>query len=279
MISVDSYKKALEELGKDESPLIINGFSMLKANYRSPGRLISATRLSNAADKDYDGVGAGNIQYGKFAHRIANLIDHIPQKSQADGTPAWTYTLCEAHQYKDRNGHFQWILRPEVAAAMEELGLVKRIVTHDALDDIASMEEVCAALPEKERMNYQKARIGQGKFRSHLLSYWEGCAVTGCTMLEVLIASHIRPWRDCTVEQATTMPNGLLLIPNLDTAFDKGLITFEDDGAIKLSPQLKPNTAQHLGINSDMRIRSGKLTENHFEYLRHHREIVFQRAS
>ena len=43
MITVEQYKQALAELANDQSKLMQNGFAMLKANYRSPGRLISAT--------------------------------------------------------------------------------------------------------------------------------------------------------------------------------------------------------------------------------------------
>ncbi len=278
MITVEQFKSALAEHRKNESTLINNGFQMLKAHYRSPGRLISATRLSLAADMGYSGVEAGNSQYGKFAHDIADLIGHKPEESYPDGNPVWTYTMCDAHGLKDRYGHFQWILRPEVAKAMEELGLVEPIVSHDALDDLKAMDEVAEALGEKERMTYQKARIGQGLFRDSLIKYWGSCSVTGCAMEEVLIASHIKPWRECSVEEAITMPNGLLLIPNLDTAFDKGFITFEDDGKIRLSPQLKLDTAELLGITADMQVRSGKLSEYHLSFLLYHREEVFRKT-
>lgn len=273
-ITAGQYKQALAELANDQSKLIRNGFAMLKANYRSPGRLISATRLSQAADESYTGHGPANIQYGYFARQLADIVGYTPE-TVANGDPRWTYTLCTAHEHKDRNGHFQWILRPEVAEAMESLGMVDPIETHDAVDDLQAMEEVASALSEKERITYQKARIGQGHYRERLISYWGGCAVTGCQMYEILIASHIKPWRECNVQEAVDMPNGLLLVPNLDAAFDQGFITFEDNGQIRLSPQIKPSNAAFLGITEGMNLRK-EPTDYHLPYLHHHRTIVFK---
>lgn len=273
-ITVEQYKHALAELANNHSKLMQNGFAMLKANYRSPGRLISATRLSQAADEAYTGHGPANIQYGHFARQLAGILGYTPETA-ANGDTRWTYTLCTAHEHKDRDGHFQWILRPEVAEALERMGMVDPIRAHDTLDDLQAMEEVAHALSEKERVTYQKARIGQGPYRERLINYWGGCAVTGCQMYEVLIASHMKPWRDCNVPEAVDMPNGLLLVPNLDAAFDQGFITFEDNGQIRLSPQMKLFNAAQLGITEEMRLRKD-LTQYHLPYLHHHRTTVFR---
>lgn len=120
--------------------------------------------------------------------------------------------------------------------------------------------------------------LPQGQFRDNLVNYWRGCAVTGCKQLDLLIASHIKPWRDCEVHEATDMPNGLLLSPGLDKAFDYGYITFELDGKIRLSPQLKPETAAVLGIHPEMRIEKG-LTDRHTQYLEHHHSKVFRKTA
>ncbi|WP_454834241.1 HNH endonuclease [Pseudomonas lini] len=279
MFSADQYMAALMELGNQKQTVALsNGFEMLKAHYRSAGRLISATRLSEAVGMRDKGPVVGNAQYGKFAHRIANELNFKPEERYPDGTPVWTYTLGDAHQYKDRYGHFQWIMRPALAEAMEKLDLVEPVIEHDALDDLAAMEEVANALTEKARMTYQKARIGQGLFRENLIKFWGECAVTGCKHLDLLVASHIKPWRNCEVHEAHDMPNGLLLSPNLDRAFDKGLITFEFDGRIRLSPQLKPETAALLGITDTMRLRK-KLFDRHHVYLEHHHSKVFRKTA
>src|ERR1039458_5220747 len=73
-------------------------------------------------------------------------------------------------------------------------------------------------------------RIGQDIFRDALMDYWNGhCPMTGITEPELLRASHIVPWADCTDAQRLDVYNGLLLSALWDAAFDRGLISFTDD--------------------------------------------------
>lgn len=56
----------------------------------------------------------------------------------------------------------------------------------------------------------------------------------------ILIASHIKPFIKTSNDNEAYDPNnGLLLSQNLDGLFDKGYISFNDDGTIILSNQLK----------------------------------------
>jgi hypothetical protein len=50
--------------------------------------------------------------------------------------------------------------------------------------------------------------------------------------------------------------NGLLLTPNLDKLFDRGLITFREDGAIRISASLTPSDAQAVGVHAGLKLRS-----------------------
>lgn len=77
-----------------------------------------------------------------------------------------------------------------------------------------------------------QARIGQGKFRNELLEYWKQCSVTGCKTQPLLVASHIKPWSDSDDSEKLDKFNGLLLLSNIDKAFDSGLITFENNGKL-----------------------------------------------
>src|SRR5205807_1990193 len=97
-----------------------------------------------------------------------------------------------------------------------------------------------AAIPdETEREEVRKARVGQGRFRRSLLELWDArCAVTGVEMPAVLTASHIKPWRCATNAERLDQNNGLLLLAQYDRLFDRGFISFADDGGILLSPAL-----------------------------------------
>jgi hypothetical protein len=105
---------------------------------------------------------------------------------------------------------------------------------------LARFKAETANLPrttEAERMVIQ--RIGQDVFRDALMVYWGGrCPMTGITEPGLLRASHILPWADCTDAQRLDVHNGLLLSALWDAAFDRGLISFADDGTVLASPQL-----------------------------------------
>lgn len=55
----------------------------------------------------------------------------------------------------------------------------------------------------------------------------------------MLVASHIKPWRDSNNQERLDKFNGLLLLANLDKAFDLGFILFTDTGLVMISSQLE----------------------------------------
>ena len=126
-------------------------------------------------------------------------------------------------------------------------------------------------LDQTERRNLVKSRIGQGLFRQRLLSHWKQCAVTGFNDTSLLVASHIKPWRSSNNAERLSGFNGLLLTPNLDKAFDSGLVTFEATGLIRISPLLKD--CGRLGITADMKV---DLSTMHEPFMSFHRESVFR---
>ncbi|MDA3186782.1 HNH endonuclease [Pseudomonas aeruginosa] len=129
-------------------------------------------------------------------------------------------------------------------------------------------------LTETEREALIKARIGQNGYREALLAYWGGCAVTDCCVPELLRASHIKPWRAASSSERLDPFNGLLLTPNLDLAFDQGLISFDEDGLILLSSDLDPASAKALHLTPKLRLR--QLEPRHCDYLAWHREHLFR---
>nr|WP_313885539.1 HNH endonuclease [Bacillus sp. ISTL8] len=69
------------------------------------------------------------------------------------------------------------------------------------------------------------------------------------------------------------MNNGLLLCPNHDALFDKGFISFEDDGRILISNSLDETLKIFLNIHNNLQI---KMNEMQRQYMEWHRECVFQ---
>jgi len=129
-------------------------------------------------------------------------------------------------------------------------------------------------LGETERQALIQSRLGQGRFRQDVMSYWRGhCAVTGLDLEPLLRASHIKPWRDSNDTERIDPFNGLLLGPSYDAAFDRGLISFDNSGSIIVGRALSRVRCGQLGIDPGARI--SRLHGNHLLYLAHHRESVF----
>src|SRR5439155_53844 len=128
-----------------------------------------------------------------------------------------------------------------------------------------------AGLPrttEAERLVIQ--RIGQDVFREALMDYWGGhCPLTGIAEPALLRASHIVPWADCTDEQRLDVHNGLLLSALWDAAFDRGLVSFADDGTPLLNPALSGAARIALQIESALPING--LRDEHRVNLARHR--------
>ncbi len=133
------------------------------------------------------------------------------------------------------------------------------------------------SISDTERIAVTQARRGQGLYRQKLMEYWgNACSVTGCEIPQVLRASHAKPWASCTTAiDRLSRFNGFLLTANLDALFDKGLITFDDSGKICIAEQISSEQQKALGINSDMCIRAGMLSEKHLEYLHYHQKQIW----
>ena len=144
--------------------------------------------------------------------------------------------------------------------------------------DIDELEECLASEtnPTKrtEIETLIKARQGQGRFRQKLLELYPNCPLTGLDVQSLLIASHIKPWSKCNNEERLDPSNGLMLAPNIDALFDSGLITFETDGTIKISPKIDLENQKRLGISPDLKLKIEPESEKYFEY---HRNHVFQK--
>jgi len=91
----------------------------------------------------------------------------------------------------------------------------------------------------KEIVRETKQRIGQDQFRKWVLDIYGGkCCVTGLDVPEVLRASHIVAWAD-DAKNRLNPSNGLCLSATYDAAFDRHLISFDDDYRMVLSKSLK----------------------------------------
>jgi len=134
-------------------------------------------------------------------------------------------------------------------------------------------------IPDTEREALVMARRGQGKFKRNVEQHESRCRVTGVDRLEHLIASHCKPWRDCeSNEERLDGENGLLLTPSIDHLFDRGFITFENNGSLIVSAVAHKESLQRMGVPVDEVRNVGSFSEGQKRYLEFHRENLFLEA-
>lgn len=107
--------------------------------------------------------------------------------------------------------------------------LVAPFVTEDTEED----SDISYSAENKTAQT--QVRVGQHFFRRAVISAYSGrCCITGIAHPNLLVASHIIPWRS-DKDNRLNPRNGLCLSALHDKAFDKGLITINPDHTIKIS--------------------------------------------
>ncbi|MDN4493591.1 HNH endonuclease [Ureibacillus aquaedulcis] len=127
-------------------------------------------------------------------------------------------------------------------------------------------------LDKTERETIVKARIGQSIFKDALLTVEKKCRLCGVSDEHFLVASHIKPWSKSNHKERLDVNNGFLLCPNHDALFDKGFISFGENGVILISDSIDKYTKVFLNINENMKI---SMNESQQQYMKWHRENLF----
>jgi len=88
-------------------------FAMLKAHHNAPDRAITATQLAKAAS--YDHWSSANLHYGLLGQMLCDELNLKPHLA--------THAIATEKENGTDKGEWLWIMRPEVAEAVEYLGL------------------------------------------------------------------------------------------------------------------------------------------------------------
>jgi len=152
-----------------------------------------------------------------------------------------------------------------INALSSEIDAFKEVREHAA-------EYKTLAVTEQEQVVI--SRLGQGNFRRNVIRLWGSCSVTGLQNVSLLRASHIKPWKDSNNNERLTPYNGLLLIPDYDFLFDRGYITFKNDGDVLVSQRLSPFARKVFDVRDDLQLR--RVFPENKEHLEFHRSQVFE---
>ncbi len=223
--------------------------SFSSQNSRAYPSYIQAIKIMDEIFSENDKFNLGNKSLSeiKDPHLIALIIEYI---------------LEEEHKYKKglpsffdsvRDGQKSYVKGGFCKAAIKKIGeYVNIICRKEVTDMIGKSRENGKNLSKKlskrfhinnkgtEKEVRAKRRVGQDIFRAILLEIYDSkCCLTGIEIPEVLRASHIIPWSECKAGTRLDPANGLCLSATYDAAFDKHLISFDEDYRLILSPMLK----------------------------------------
>jgi len=126
-----------------------------------------------------------------------------------------------------------------------------------------------------------QVRIGQAYFRAAVLSaYNNRCCISGLAVPQLLVASHIVPWRQ-DINQRLNPQNGLALSSLHDKAFDLGFLTIDEDYRVVVSEKVGATNDEFFV--SALRSFHGKPMQLPMKYglqaefLAMHREQIFEK--
>jgi predicted restriction endonuclease len=137
------------------------------------------------------------------------------------------------------------------------------------LDDMQRLRQVPN---DTERDALTRARLGQGLFRQRVAEREPACRVTGLACQEFLVASHIKPWRDCDNRERLSGANGLLLSPHVDKLFDRHWISFDSGGELICEHEAAREALHCWGIEGANLIRPFSREQESF--LEAHRQAL-----
>lgn len=153
------------------------------------------------------------------------------------------------------------------------------LVLSDWEDDLQRRIAANAALSETTRRALINARRGQGLFKENVARFERECRITHVGNPTHLIASHIKPWRESNDEERLSGGNGLLLTPSIDHLFDRGFISFGDEGEVLLSPVADQDSLGRMGIRCDEPLFAGRFNSDQRHFLDYHRKEIFLKSA
>lgn len=245
--------KAAADAGFDLSPQEEDGWALFRST--AFPTVLGVGIHGDSAGPQYE-VGVSDTAVGR---RLCDEFDLVPVRESG----RWAVSIEGVAGYA------------RLHTMLMRAGALARVVGRAGLREFLSAS--LASLGGTEAVREVTQRVGQDIFRRTLIDYWGGkCAVTGLDVVELLRASHIKPWAACESDaERLDVFNGILLAPHLDALFDKGLVTFSDEGVLLRSPRLTQRQWEKLGL-ADRLLSPIALAERHRGYLAWHRGNLFR---
>ena len=139
---------------------------------------------------------------------------------------------------------------------------------------MASLQYAAQNYGKAKQADNPKKRKSQVKYREELYNEFKHCPFTHIDEFKLLIASHIKPHAVSTQKEQADPDNGLMLSPLYDKLFDRGFISFTENGELLISDWLSPQNRKRISFEYSP--QDLFLNDNRKKYLEYHRENVFK---
>lgn len=212
---------------------------------------------------------------GALAMKLTNIASLDPKVTSRGLTGLANASAKDREMWQEM--HDDW----ENFVVRAELALSKfRGTTTEPTVTLRPDEELSVDYTGHDRPSQGTTRVGQDFFRSSVLSaYGQQCCITGLRETRLLIASHIKPWRE-DPRNRLNPKNGLCLNALHDKAFDAGFITITEAYTVNISRQItEPHNDFSLAAFErfqDQPIRLPNKFQPDEEFLAFHRESIFR---
>ena len=196
---------------------------------------------------------------------FASLDPELKQRGLRNGSAAARGIWSEMHDNWDN-------FVEESTIARQSHGLIDET-------EVSHIDEEEKGSRVTERQGVRRQRVGQDFFRAAVMTaYNYRCCISGLAETELLIASHIVPWKDDEKNRMNPR-NGLLLSVLHDKAFDRGFITLDDNLVVHVSQNHLPANdrffSETVAAYDGHPIAPPEKLRPAPEFLAYHREHIF----
>lgn len=212
---------------------------------------------------------------GSIALKMHNLAHHDPELQKRNVSGMAHGSRLDAEIFAE--------FSDDLTKLAYQAQIIKAKIKNQNLTDMVDCRDI-EKIPEGEyKEQMVKISIGQYFFRMAVSnSYGNRCCITGLGKAGLLVASHIKPWNVSNETEKTNPKNGLCLNALHDKAFDKGLITLNNDYQIIISNRLN-DTAMDLktkewffSYNRQQICLPEKFLSDK-KFIEYHNDVIFQR--
>ncbi|OON98840.1 MAG: hypothetical protein ATN35_03330 [Epulopiscium sp. Nele67-Bin004] len=227
--------------------------------------------------EDLEGIGSLNEIYEIIA--IRNVLPYIStNKNWQARVRATIQEYCsEARAYSNKEDIFYPVYG--LRGGVWGLKKYRDIITTSSISKFEE-RKITEIQNDKSISSTDKqaiiiARQGQGLFRNKILNKFSKCIITDIETPTLLIASHIKPWRDANNTERLSEENGLLLSILYDKLFDKGYITFSENTKLVISKKLSESDRNIINFETNKSYipNCSSAMKSNLEY---HRKKIFQ---